>query len=57
MVGGLIVSLALLALGSVYSFLPVQAEDVIGSIRFDSLLMNGMLSFLLFAGRSGSLPR
>jgi CPA1 family monovalent cation:H+ antiporter len=50
MVGGLIVSLALLALGSVYSFLPVQAEDVIGSIRFDSLLMNGMLSFLLFAG-------
>ena len=50
MVGGLIVSLALLALGSVYSFLPVQAEDVIASIRFDSLLMNGMLSFLLFAG-------
>ena len=50
MVGGLTLSLALLALGSVYSFLPSQAEAVIGSIRFDSLLMNGMLSFLLFAG-------
>jgi Na+:H+ antiporter len=50
MVGGLTLSLGLLALGSVHAFLPARAESIIGSLRFDSLLMNGMLSFLLFAG-------
>jgi Na+:H+ antiporter len=50
MVGGLIVSLALLALGSVRPFVAVRAEEMIGSLRFDDLLMNGMLSFLLFSG-------
>ena len=50
MVGGLLLSLGLLVLGSVHPFLPTRAESVIGSLRFDALLMNGMLSFLLFAG-------
>ncbi|MEO7436424.1 MAG: sodium:proton antiporter [Candidatus Binatia bacterium] len=50
MVGGLTVSLALLALGSVYTVLPARAERIIQALRFHTLLMNGMLSFLLFAG-------
>jgi len=50
MVGGLTVSLALLALGSFRPFFAVRAEQLIGSLRFDDLLMNGMLSFLLFSG-------
>jgi CPA1 family monovalent cation:H+ antiporter len=50
MVGGLAVSLSLQGLGLLGVFDAERAERLAGSLGFDALLMNGMLSFLLFAG-------
>ncbi len=50
MVGGLVLSLVLLGLGALHVIRPARVEALVSSFRFDTLLMNGMLSFLLFAG-------
>lgn len=48
--GGLAVSLALIALGHLGFAAEGWAEGVLAEIDFDTLLMQGMLGYLLFAG-------
>ncbi len=43
-------SLLLVMLGKFYPIIGVKAKQIVGSINFRELLMNFMLSFLLFAG-------
>src|SRR5665213_2358865 len=50
MVLSLISSLLLFALGETHSFLSAKAIQLVSSIDFQDVLMNFMLSFLLFAG-------
>ncbi|MBW1770353.1 MAG: sodium:proton antiporter, partial [Deltaproteobacteria bacterium] len=46
----LVMSLGLIALGSLGLGIKQGAEELLGSIDFDETLLHGMLSFLLFAG-------
>jgi CPA1 family monovalent cation:H+ antiporter len=46
----LLVSLGLIAAGQFAPWIQVEAEGVLSRIDFDATLMQGMLSFLLFAG-------
>ncbi len=50
MLFGVIFSLALLALSPLFPNLPGQAKEFLESIDFNKTLMEGMLSYLLFAG-------
>ena len=50
MLMSLAVSLVVLALQSVIPQLGAQAEDLVRSVHFSELLLEGMLGFLLFAG-------
>jgi CPA1 family monovalent cation:H+ antiporter len=50
MVLSLISSIILFALGETHSFLSAKAIQLVSSIDFQDVLMNFMLSFLLFAG-------
>jgi CPA1 family monovalent cation:H+ antiporter len=46
----LLVSLGLIGAGQFAPWISTEAEGVLGQIDFDATLMQGMLSFLLFAG-------
>lgn len=48
--GGVVLSLALFGIGRVDPTLTQRAVALARAVRFDALVMNGMLSFLLFAG-------
>ncbi len=50
MLGALVISLAIIGLGKVGIHFEYVAKEVIGSINFDETVLQGMLSFLLFAG-------
>jgi CPA1 family monovalent cation:H+ antiporter len=50
LLGGLLVSLLLVALSALGVTGPGWAEGLLAQIDFDALLMQGLLSFLLFAG-------
>ncbi|UCE88104.1 MAG: sodium:proton antiporter, partial [Pseudomonadota bacterium] len=51
MIIALLMSLALIALGALgYTAIEQRAEAVLRSVDFHDTLMQGMLSFLLFAG-------
>ncbi len=46
----LVLSLGLILLGKIGIHFDWEAERLLGAVHFDETLMNGMLSFLLFAG-------
>lgn len=50
MLFGVVFSLVLLAIGAFYPEVPKQAKVILESIDFNKTLMEGMLSYLLFAG-------
>jgi len=50
MLVALLTSLGVILVGQVHTGLAASARDIIGSIHFDTTLMHGLLSYLLFAG-------